>query len=49
MGLRESENIRVIVRVRPLDERELRRGEDENISCVRANTVQVSLWEQESG
>jgi len=42
MGLRESENIRVIVRVRPLDERELRRGEDENISCVRANTVQVA-------
>jgi hypothetical protein len=39
--VKESENVRVVVRVRPLTEREERKGDEELVSCVGDRSVQV--------
>ena len=39
--LKESENVRVVVRVRPLTTREERKGDDEVVSCVGERSIQV--------
>ncbi|KAJ1486563.1 P-loop containing nucleoside triphosphate hydrolase protein [Baffinella frigidus] len=41
MGLQESENIRVVVRVRPLTQEERKRGDEEHITCVSERSLQV--------
>jgi len=39
--VRESENVRVVVRVRPLTEREERKGEEDAVVCVGDGSIQV--------
>jgi len=41
MGLQESENIRVVVRVRPLTQTELRKGDEEHVACISDRSLQV--------
>jgi len=49
MGLQESENIRVVVRVRPLTKDERQQGDEEHISCVGERSLQVMDTKQAPG